>query len=40
MNTNSKPINEQPEPKQDDRNRRDEEQFWTEWWREYAQTWK
>ena len=36
--TNTKPTNES-EPKQDER-KAGEEQFWTEWWREYAQTWK
>lgn len=40
MNTNNKTTNEQNDPKQDDQNRSDDEQFWTEWWREYAQTWK
>jgi hypothetical protein len=38
MNTNEKNTNTQN--KQDDQNRRDEDQFWTNWWREYAQTWK
>jgi hypothetical protein len=29
----------QPNPKSD-KTERDDEKFWSEWWREYAQTWK
>lgn len=39
MNTNDKNTETRNQPQQDDKNRNDE-QFWAEWWREYAQTWK
>lgn len=45
MNMKHQPTVEQKQvgPKQpggDEQKRRDEEQFWADWWREYAQTWK
>jgi hypothetical protein len=40
MNPNSKNTNDRNEAKQDEQQGREEEKFWTEWWREYAQTWK
>ncbi len=39
MNANTKNTNDN-NPQQDEGKRREEKQFWTEWWREYAQTWK
>jgi hypothetical protein len=39
MNTNNPNTNDRDEKKQNDQNRNDD-QFWTNWWREYAQTWK
>lgn len=44
MNTNDKNTNNRNDRSQpantNETNRRDDEQFWAEWWREYAQTWK
>jgi hypothetical protein len=41
MNTNQQPRDERKQsPAKDEQKRRDEEQFWANWWREYAQTWK
>ncbi len=41
MNTNDRNINERREQANgSDQNRRDDDQFWADWWREYAQTWK
>jgi hypothetical protein len=41
MNTNDKNFNERNQQTNgNDQNRRDDDQFWADWWREYAQTWK
>jgi hypothetical protein len=41
MNTNDKNTNDRTQQTSgSDQNRRDDDQFWAEWWREYAQTWK
>ncbi len=39
MNT-KQPANERRQPSTDEQQRRDEAQFWVDWWREYAETWK
>jgi hypothetical protein len=38
MNTNT--TNERKQPTNTNESRRDDDQFWMNWWREYAQTWK
>lgn len=41
MQTNNQPRNDrQQTTDNDEQKRRDEEQFWADWWREYAQSWK
>jgi hypothetical protein len=41
MNTNDKNTSDRNQQTSgNDQKRRDEDQFWAEWWREYAQTWK
>ncbi len=40
MNHNTKNTKDSKEPRQEDCGRHEDEQFWIEWWREYAQTWK
>jgi hypothetical protein len=42
MNTNTTHTNadERKQPTSTNDTRRDDEQFWTDWWREYAKTWK
>jgi hypothetical protein len=41
MKREDQATNERQQPKADnDQKRRDEDQLWANWWREYAQTWQ
>ncbi len=41
MNTHKQPNDDRNQTTNNsEQQRRDEEQFWADWWREYAQTWK
>ena len=41
MNANTQQTNERKQPNtNDEQKRREEETYWAEWWREYAQTWR
>ena len=41
MQPNNQPNSDRPQgTSKDEQKRRDDEQFWADWWREYAQTWK